>query len=218
MVQAQAVHLFADGRFYGPPHLYVYPSAKLWPLPHLSAAIAVRGPMRLPPFLASVLGSLAQTYDELKAVAVDAIRSYMPEITEIVAAGHPEPDVFDLVVGGISESTGLDSFLISSHNGFAKPWVVYDLTTLPKLAPGLAMLPSIREMYPDIEAVLAGRSAADLDPVVDGIRLVEVQRAKWPGPPESSPDEFLQLMTITNDAISTRVIQRWPLSSDYHRS
>jgi len=156
-----------------------------------------------------LLGRLAESFDDLKAVAIDAIRPYIAQIKDTLLDREQD---FDLIIAGISDSTGPEVWLMSSHNGFVKPWVISNLSGLAEFAEarGLVMLPSDREMYPEISAVLDGRSVDDLDPVADGIRLVEIQRARWPGPAHTVPSGFLQLASVTDSAISTRIIHRWP--------
>ncbi len=200
--QSDMVHVLADGLAYGPPGQSLFPSAKLWPQPGLPAIIALRGPKVLSPFMADVLGSAAGSYDALKASAPAIIRAYLPQITAMLRE-NPEPTVFDVVVAGITQDNWPDSFFVCTHDRYGiAPWVVHDLGDLQITPANDAIEAEVRRAY-------GGRSSDDLDPVADGIKLFEIQRAAWPDA-DRPPGGFLQLMTIhATGLIETALVNRW---------
>jgi hypothetical protein len=207
--QSKSVHLIADGANYGPAG-EVSPSAKLWPLPHLSAVVALRGRLLLGPLVAYALGGVAESYDGLKLVIVDALRGCVPQYLGMLGL-PPEPEAFDLVVAGFSESGGPDSFIVcgDDRHPAVPPWTV---TALPTVF----MLPVDKELGREAKALFGSASSADdLDPEEHGLRMLELQRKRWF--PLGAGQEgrarvggFAQIMTVTEDLISTRIVHRWP--------
>jgi hypothetical protein len=169
--------------------------------------------MRLAPVIPWLFNTVAQTYDGLKACAVTSLMLYAPQIPDLVdAKSNPSAIRFDIVIAGISETSGPDASLFCSHDLYAPPWMIHDVAGNSDRSEfnRIALLPSTLEMYPDIRAVLNGRTVDDLDPVEDGIRVAEIQRAKWIiSGGTTKPGGFLQLATVTTDGMSTRIIHRW---------
>jgi hypothetical protein len=91
-----------------------------------------------------------------------------------------------------------------------KPWTRYQLTDTSLLPSSDAILNAFRDRYP------AGVTAADLDPVADGIATMEIQRelavpdVDRGGGIAFRPGSFVQLTTVTPTEITTRIIHRWP--------
>jgi hypothetical protein len=201
--QSASVHVLADGAVYGPPGFSSHPTTKLWPLPHLSAVVAIRGPQLLAPVIAAILGSAGRTFDELVQTGPGAVKAQMGEFRRLLQQ-HPDPDMFDIVIAGISDTTGPSGHLIYSHGTYAEAWAAHDFSSS-----GVAMIPLAEEMRPELREALSWRHHYDLDPVEDGIRLMDIQRRHWPGTPDTTPGGFLQLVTVSADAITTCVIHRW---------
>src|SRR5712692_9701114 len=95
--QSAEVHFLSDGRFYGGTSDHL-PGAKLWPLPHIPAIVAVRGHQLLSPVVASVLNRVGRTYDELKGSAVQALQPYLHDVFAMMPA--PPDDALDIIIGG----------------------------------------------------------------------------------------------------------------------
>jgi hypothetical protein len=109
----------------------------------------------------------------------------------------------DLVVAGVSERSEPVAFLLCNHDrhvslGLA-PWMVIDM-------PEVAMLPLDDQGQRELDGMRAGRSVDDLDPVIDGVRMLEIQRRMSLRFPVGG---FAQLASVGAGSISTRIVCRW---------
>jgi hypothetical protein len=211
--QKHAVHMLTDGASWIYPGTYYLgpPVLKAWTLPHLNAVLACRGPLQSPPVLADLFSSSgARSYDELKKAAtaiMGAAMSY-PAYREIVSG--PTGNKIELVIAGWSETFGPDAFVIQLKSGSTAAWALQDIGAV-MMAPSS---PTIQQ------TVLAGMpqagSADDMDPVHDGLAILEAQRAALIAVEKASSDGmvtvggFAQLTTVTSGSITTRIIHRWP--------
>jgi hypothetical protein len=222
--QKTAVHMLTDGASWIYPGSYYVgpPVLKAWPLPHLNAVLACRGPLQSPPVLADLFSSCgASTYDELKKAALAVMEAAMSSrlYEDVVSGASGNP--IELVIAGWSETVGPDAFVIQasaagnepidrflSEN---KPWILKDT--------GAAM------MAPSDDAIQKAALAAmpptntcadDMDPVRDGLAILNAQRDALIAVEHSASHGmvtvggFAQLTTVTADAITTRIIHRWP--------
>lgn len=116
---------------------------------------------------------------------------------------------FDLFIAGWShERSQGESYVIVNHGNYGiLPW------TLQPLDP-VALAPMDQETFDRIKLTdqeLKGK----LDPVKDGLRIIEAQRhTKGIQGDETEPSHgvggFAQLTTINANTIKTRIIKRWP--------
>jgi hypothetical protein len=196
-----AIYILTDGAGFGEDS---QPSAlvnKVFPLPHLNAALALRGQFPMLVVLASALSTVAiDTFDELKRL--------LPSIALQVASGLRPVMVsveFDLVVGGFSEASGSDSYGVFSHDrhGLA-PWKVHQFGEM-------SVAPQSDEVQAFLWSFPEGMSAKDFTPEVDGLALLNVQRATAEG--GRIMGGFAQLTKITRQGIGTRVLERWPVTA-----
>jgi hypothetical protein len=201
--QANAVHVLTDGASYDHNGVMAFPGPKVWPMPHLNCVLAVSGSRMAPGMLVEGLSAVADTFDELRANAVDAFRTISDAFT---ASGAP----LGMVVAGWG-AAGADSYVVANHGKYPgiKPFTV--TTTGP-----IAIMPQI-EVQAWADAI--GRNIAgadDLDPAVDGLKLLELQRrakvpvASNPAVQAKIVGAFAQLTTVKRDGeISTRILKRW---------
>jgi hypothetical protein len=86
----------------------------------------------------------------------------------------------------------------------ASAWIVQD--------PGELMISPLTDAIgAAIMSAFSGRGSYDaLDPVTDGVRMIEIQRANWSFGDATLPGGFIQLMSIAGGSISTRIVHRWP--------
>jgi hypothetical protein len=205
IAQKRVVHVLTDGASHGPAGMSLHPSSKIWPLPHLDAVVAGRGPRLLVPMLVDVLGCTARSYDELKSLALDVLWAYLPQTLDILRARGASAEAgsvpFDLVVAGISGRDGPGAFFVCNHEGHSslRPWKVIDLASV-------TLMPLDDQAEAEFDREFAGRSVEDLDPEVDGARMLEIQR-KMPLPYPIGG--FVQLATVAEGSISTRIVRRW---------
>jgi hypothetical protein len=208
--QRDAVHVLTDGASYDHEGVLAWPGPKIWPLPHLHAVVAVSGLRLMPGIAVELLSQAADSYDELKAKAADVVREIDTDFAPFADAFAMGETPLAIVVAGFG-AAGPDSYIVANHGRYPgiSPFTV--TTTGP-----IAIMPEI-----DVQAWAdsIGRNIAgadDLDPAVDGLRLLEVQRAT-PVPVLGNEavqarivGSFAQLTTIHRDGeISTRVLKRW---------
>jgi hypothetical protein len=202
--QANAVHVLTDGASYDHNGVMAFPGPKVWPMPHLSCVLAVSGSRMAPGMLVEGMSAVADTFDELKAKAAEAFRTISDAFT---ASGAP----LGMVVAGWG-SAGADSYIVVNHNFY--PGV--EPFTVASMGP-IAILPSEIDMQEWVDGMgHPVESADDIDPAVDGLALLELQRRSMV-PVASNPavqakivGAFAQLTTIKRDGeISTRILKRW---------
>ena len=72
---------------------------------------------------------------------------------------------------------------------------------------GFALTPSSDPIYADL-GFLWDRPPDDVDPATDGVKVFEVLRRHRA--PSALVGGFVRLTTVTRDAVTTRIIHRWP--------
>lgn len=209
---SDAVQVVSDGTVQGPSIDPIGNFSKILPIPHLSAAVALRGVPIMLPVLAFALQSAA-TFDELRNGAASLARRFFDEWRSVLQQS-PFPAEFDLVVAGISERDGPASYLVCNHDRHGvKPWTVADLGPCALLPGGPAVMDEFWKAYP------AGTSSQALDPERDGLRILEMQQRHELEAAFEMVDGtplpmriggFAQLTTVRRDAITTKIIHRWP--------
>lgn len=108
LIQQNGVHLITDAAAYDADGNLLATVPKVAMLPHLNATLACRGPGISVPLFADLLSATASTYDALKAKAPTFLRDLMPML-ETSFAQCELGDDFDVIVAGISETTGPDA-------------------------------------------------------------------------------------------------------------
>lgn len=209
---SDAVHIVSDGTMQGMSGAAIGSVSKVWPIPHLSAAVAMRGgPIMLP--VMSFALQTAATFDDLRNEVAALARRVFDE-WRVVLEQSPFSADFDLAVAGISERDGPASYLVCNHNRYGvKPWTVVDLGPCALLPGGPAVMDEFWKAYP------AGTSSQALDPERDGLRILEMQQRHELEAAFEMVDGtplpmriggFAQLTTVRRDAITTKIIHRWP--------
>jgi hypothetical protein len=197
ILQKNAAHILTDGSIYEADGTLVGIGPKVRLLPHLNAAMALRGPHVLLAPIAEGL-SAATSFDVLKEGIVSTLQAYVehcPQLFQLCEAGRE----FEVVVAGISETAGPSAYLVASHDRYGEPWTVIELT-------GLSLTPSNDAVLGGVAETAAGRDADDLDPEVDGLAILQAQRSAYAG---AFVGGFAQLTTIDGAGVHSRVIHRW---------
>jgi hypothetical protein len=206
LLQRDSVHVISDGASYDPDGRLAFPTTKVMILPHLNAIVSGRGPALGPAVMSQMLGVVGDSYDSMKAGAVECFRESLPLFRPILQQAGISSKI-EVLVAGISESNGPDAFLICNHDDYGFPALsIIDLGNLSILpsegAPEfLASLPNGTETDPE-----------DIDPAVDGLRLLECQRRIVTSNETGDfviTGSFAQLTTVRADGISTRILKRW---------
>lgn len=198
LIQTDRVHLYSDGAIYQPDGQLSGIGPKVRLLPHINAAMAMRGSfLGLAPIAEEL--SVAPSFDRLKEGIVDCLKKCAVAYGHLISQCSAGPD-FEVVIAGISETTGPSAYLVPSHAHYGAPWSIVDLE-------GLSATPTSDVVHQRICELAAGRSADQLDPVADGVTIMEAQRKAKDG---AFVGGFAQLTTIDADGVHSRVIHRWP--------
>jgi hypothetical protein len=210
LVQREAVHLYTDGSVMDDTVAIDFVQSKTWLLPHLNAAIAACGPVLFPPIFVSAVSWAARSFDELRVNALDVFRQTYEQNRQYWGPTPATANV-NLVIAGISERDGPNAFAIVSHETQfgLKPWMPTSVGPLMMHPADEVILARVRELYPhgDTER---------LDPRVDGLRLMELQR-ECGAPVPGGTDRICYtgghalLTTIpASRVIQSSILKRWP--------
>jgi hypothetical protein len=164
----------------------------------------------MPGIAIELLSKAADTYDGLKEKAAEVVREIDTDFAPFADAFAMGETPLAIVVAGFG-AAGPDSYVVANHGKYPG---IAPFTVTP--TGPIAIMPQI-----DVQAWAdsIGRNIAradDLDPAVDGLRLLEIQRAT-PVPVLGNESvqarivgAFAQLTTIKRDGmITTRVLKRW---------
>jgi hypothetical protein len=206
---ADAMHVLTDGARYDIDGRFVGFSPKVWSLPHINAVVSSRGPRIFLPAIVEMLGCVGTSFDDLKEKIVPFLRKSWDTLLDHADFHDFGPDA-DVVVAGLSETRGPEAYLITSHENYGRPsWLITDME-------GLSIAPGNEEIHAEVLKLFPpGTQASEIDPVRDGIRLMEIQRnaivpvAGAAGRELRTVGGFIQLTSVTADGISSRIIHRW---------
>jgi hypothetical protein len=201
--QKNAVHMLTDGASWVFGGSFGPACCKAWPIPHLHAVVSGRGPRLGPLLMADFLNTAGRSYDEMKGNAAVMARELF-ECHGATLIGNPFGSKSEFVIAGWSEANGPDAFVISLDDAGA--WMTHD-TGPVMMAPGDATIQQAA-----FAALPAGVTSAEaMDPARDGLAMVLAQRdARILADGMSVVGAFVQLTTVTEDGISTRILERWP--------
>jgi len=198
LIQTDRAHLYTDAAIYQPDGELVGIGPKVRMMPHINAAMAMRGAfLGLAPIAEEL--SAAPSFDALRAGIIDCLKKCAASYAHLLDQCSAGPD-FEVVIAGISETTGPSAYLVASHSRYGDPWSIVDLS-------GLSLTPASDVVHQSVFAIADGRDADQLDPVADGLAIMEVQRAERSG---AYVGGFAQLTTIDADGVHSRIIHRWP--------
>lgn len=189
-----AAHVLTDGAacdLAAPPQI-MHLTSKVWIMPHLSAAVAIAGNGLVGPALHWIL-SAAPTFDRMREIAIYAMTNAMAHVSRFEGF---DPNVI-AIVAGISESGGSSAFAVTNFE--RDDWQVVD-------AGAFSIQPANDRIQASIPVVFSHlESHEDFDPVSDGMRLLELQRAER----ICAIGGYAQLTSVTHAGITSRVIHRF---------
>lgn len=173
---------------------------KVLALPHLSAAIVVRGDFIYAHSVAALVPMFGTTFDEVRANLATELRPWWEaSLPDWKAKGlNGAADIF---VAGISETEGPTSFAIVTHDlyGDAHRWSVTDLGAF-SMAP---MEPSL------VERMTARAEETEVDVEALAVDCIEGQAVLVP----HEVGAHVTLTTIRPGKVSSRILHRFPLPS-----
>jgi hypothetical protein len=196
ILRPDAAYLITDGETWegraGVPGYEAAPRPKVLPLPHLNAALAIRGSGALLPILYSRIVHYRSTFEEAAAFlgtdlqdSVMGMRGKMPDLADhdVVLIGWPEL------------RDGPECWLAVDHANWGPP--AFEAIRVSGLT------------SPDdgsLAARMGGRHVhgdPTFDPGTEAVALIEAQSAM----PAACVGAFVQLTTIRRDRIETRVVK-----------
>jgi hypothetical protein len=203
MVQRDAVHILSDGASYDAEQRFVSAGPKVFALPHINAAIGTRGPAVALPLLAHFVGHESTSYDELKANITKVLQNVYTLtshiLTKCVFGGR-----FEVVIGGISETTGPDAYMIACD----ADGVVSPITEIPELG---FMPSSIQELHDFVTfTAMQQHAGSKVHPADFLLQAMEIQRSARFGEYDTCHiGAFAQITSIRADGIETKILRRW---------
>jgi hypothetical protein len=202
-----AVHVLSDTGVFDNDGRLVGVTTKVWPMPHKSLVVCVRGHALICSGIAGEIARLGSSYEELRAIVRSEFRSSFQTQSEFMRGkGVALPELkFDVVIAGYSEREGPHSYAFSNYD-MAADCPAWSEIGLGPIAP----LPSTNEMMARLN--LPGVEALSIER--DGLRIANEQRRlpmPFPtGTPGCGVGGSLVLTTITTQMITQRIIHRWP--------
>jgi hypothetical protein len=209
--QSDAVYIVSDGVGCDRDGVVQFVVPKVFPLPHLRAAVAGRGNIFGLAHVAAAL-AMAPTYDVMKMRAAKTLREVVDLFRDINATQGAQgeaifPSDLQIYVGGWTVAGEPDAFLmLTSETSGLPPWTVVPILDFGMFPGG--------EAQDDAWSFLAGRGVEDLDPRADGLKIIEAQRRykieNQYGQSTFGIGGFAQLTTVARDRITTEILHRWP--------
>lgn len=180
-------------------------------LPHLRAAVAVRGSIFGPALFATEWGARFTSFDDLvKGGGAVAEEVYDRMFTLLTAGGHVEIEIF---LAGWSESRNRpETYWMASDDSLSR--IAADVPSWMFI---LAEPFQVAPMPTEDLLIQQGFDVDDierLDPVTDGLKVMEAQRLSVgtlsaDSGPVSAVGGFASLTEIREDGVSQRIIRRW---------
>jgi len=213
--QSCAVHILSDGVFCNAEGIVCELGPNAFALPHLPAALAVRGPTQFMPFLVHRLGRECQSFDELLTRVVPVALEVHISIPMILGYGDVSPNFDLIVVGWSTRKNQPESFLVTpqrdAHEDNYKTWQLVEL-------PDVLIAPAVDMAQVQFLNWQLPTSAEAFQPDTDGVKLLEAQRLSRGRLNVRYPDEnigftvggFIQLTSISPRGVSSSVLHRWP--------
>ncbi len=218
------VHIITDAAAYDEDGVLQAIKPKCYAMPHMPAALATRGPSRATDIIAMCLGALFRDFDEL----VLGIEYQLPLIVEQTDELRSEyaPRIELILVGWSAERGRPETYFMQTESN---PWQPEHGETLAgelqnpepfklQQQPECLISPNVdpEDMVEANKSLSRNVNGIDeLDPAIDGLRLLEVQRqqrrALVPGGAEAHwIGGFGLLTSVRCDRVEQRVIGRWP--------
>lgn len=207
LIKSDAAYLYADAAYYNADGAIQHITSKIVVLPHLSCAIAFRGAAVFKSLVTDVIGASATSFDDLRSGIGPLLRDCAAIYSDLIERCETGDEI-EVLVAGISESEGPSAYLVNSDGRYGQdPWAVLSVE-------GFTWLPNTPEMLTSVKERLPAR-ADQIDPIVHGRMVMQMQREtpvlhEFAGSELSTIGGFVQMVTVTKDQISTRVIHRWP--------
>ena len=218
--QQRAVHIISDGVFCDNNGIVCEIGPNAFALPHLPAALAIRGATHFMPFLAHRLSRECRSFDDVLAKIVrtaQEVHMSFPMAFGNLGFGSIEPD-FDLVAVGWSKSRAAPtSYLVSSHDRVVGRGLTASAWQLVEL-PDVLIAPPIAENQISATGWKVPYSADSFRPEIDGLALLKAQRlSRRAIDPRFGArgyihvvGGFIQVTSVSSHGVNSEILHRWP--------
>lgn len=221
VVQRDAAHIITDGAAYAIDGILHAAINKVMTVPHLGAAIGVRGPALALACLGADIGMRFASFDAVVAGLADEARDLVAKYSSIWQDDYPVASIEIYLVGWSDERESFEAYTmrtVAADMEFAEqnyavegaiqsePFELLRLDAVSAI-PGF----DVNELA---ETGYAARSADAFDPEIDGRRVLEVQRQICaPLAPDMPATHhvgcFAQRTTIRRGSIEQVIFHRW---------
>ncbi|MFG1396134.1 hypothetical protein [Roseixanthobacter pseudopolyaromaticivorans] len=200
-IHPETIFVVTDGASYMADGTLGALSSKTYPLPHLNAVLAARGPHYFLPLVGATL-SMADSFDDLVAGLADAVRDVMAVHGGLLSLCDIGPD-FDLVVAGFGEAGPAAYVLTSKERDGVPAWEVQPMGQFVAMPWDAAT-----EARVEHGLTLAEREGELDDPEGFLLRVVEAQRhVEEDG--RRGVGGFAQVTVLDREGVSSRIVRRW---------
>ena len=218
--QQRAVHIISDGVFCDNNGIVCEIGPNAFALPHLPAALAIRGASHFMPFLAHRLSRECRSFDDVLMKIVRTAREVhtsFPMAFGNLGFGSIEPD-FDLVAVGWSKSRAAPtSYLVSSHDRVVARGLTASAWQLIEL-PDVLIAPPIAENQIAATGWKVPNSANSFRPDIDGLALLKAQRlSRRATEPRFGArgyvyvvGGFVQVTSVSSHGVNSEILHWWP--------
>lgn len=204
---ADTIHIFTDAAGYDATGRLRSLGQKVYAIPHLSCAIACRGPSIMLALAAAHIEERFHTFDALVGGLVEALRDTATASADLLSACEIG-DAFDFFLAGWSESRdAAESYIVCSHDSYVRPW---ELVPLDRVA----LSPFDEALAASLERDPPGGKAADSIPHF-GLAVMERQRGivaqnAGGGPAMKGVGGFCQWTVISRQSVQSSILKYWP--------
>jgi hypothetical protein len=218
--QKHAVHIISDGAFCDTDGIVCEIGPNAFALPHLPAALAIRGASHFMPFLAHRLSRECRSFDDVLLKIVRTAREVhlsFPMAYGNLGFGSIEPD-FDLVAVGWSNSRAMPAgYLVSSHDRVVARGLTAGAWQLIEL-PEVMIAPPIAENQITGTGWNVPYSADAFRPEIDGLALLKAQRLSRRALEARFGARgyvyvvggFVQVTSVSSHGVNSEILHRWP--------
>jgi hypothetical protein len=218
--QKRAVHIISDGVVCDHNGIVCEIGPNAFALPHLPAALAIRGASHFMPFLSHRLSRECHSFDDLLIKIVRAaqeVHMSFPMALGNLGFGSIEPD-FDLVAVGWSNSRAAPTgYLVSSHDRVVARGLTANAWQLIEL-PDVLIAPPIAEHQITATGWQVPYSADSFRPDIDGLALLKAQRLSRRAADASFGARgyvyvvggFVQVTSVSSNGVNSEIVHRWP--------
>jgi len=199
-IRGREVHVLTDAAYLEATGRLVFIGSKIGLLPHVNAVCVTRGEGEIEGAFRAMLGTAFTSFDALTS----GFRQAVQKVIDGHDAGRGYAP-FEVMAAGISEFSGKPDIRAAFRGDTPEPVQFYSGKLWASPFDGVSA--ALKAKGIDLQSDA-------FDPVMNGVELLEAQRARVIQPAGFPPCHivggFAQLTTVSAAGITTRVLKRWP--------